>query len=113
MRTFPGSELVGLRYQRPLDVVPLPDGPASRSVVVPGDFVTAEDGSGLVHMAPAFGADDYQAGMEHGLALVRPVAADGTFTGTTWPEIEGQLVTASRDQRSHHRSGSSRTAAGT
>ena len=71
----------------------LPDDRVSR-LVVPGDFVTAEDGSGLVHMAPAFGADDYQAGVEHGLALVRPVAADGTFTGTSWPEIEGRLVTA-------------------
>jgi isoleucyl-tRNA synthetase len=82
LRTFPGRELVGLRYQRPLEVVPLPDDRTSR-VVVPGDFVTAEDGSGLVHMAPAFGADDFQAGIEHGLALVRPVAADGTFTGTS------------------------------
>ena len=59
-----------------------------------GDFVTAEDGSGLVHMAPAFGADDYAAGQEHGLALLRPVAADGTFRGTRWPELEGRLVTA-------------------
>jgi isoleucyl-tRNA synthetase len=45
-------------------------------------------------MAPAFGADDFAIGQEHGLALVRPVAADGTFVGTTWPEIEGKLVTA-------------------
>jgi isoleucyl-tRNA synthetase len=56
--------------------------------------VTSDDGSGLVHMAPAFGADDFQAGVEHGLALVRPVAPDGTFVGTSWPEIEGRLVTA-------------------
>ena len=93
VRTFPGSELAGLRYHRPLEVVPLPEDQASRLVVL-GDFVTAEDGSGLVHMAPAFGADDFQAGIEHDLALVRPVAADGTFLGTTWPEIEGRLVTA-------------------
>jgi isoleucyl-tRNA synthetase len=92
-RTFAGRELAGLRYSRPLEVVPLPEDRVSR-VVIPGDFVTAEDGSGLVHMAPAFGADDYQAGIEHGLALVRPVAADGTLIGTTWPEIEGRLVTA-------------------
>jgi isoleucyl-tRNA synthetase len=92
-RTFTGRELVGLRYHRPLELVALPDDRASR-VVVPGAFVSAEDGSGLVHMAPAFGADDYQAGIEHGLALVRPVAADGTFTGTGWPEVEGRLVTA-------------------
>ncbi len=91
-RTFPGRELVGLRYRRPLEVVPLPEDRASR-VVVAGAFVTADDGSGLVHLAPAFGADDYQAGSDHGLALVRPVAPDGTFTGTSWPDIEGRLVT--------------------
>ena len=92
-RTFRGSELIGLRYRRPLEVVPLPEDRASR-LVVAGDFVTAKDGSGLVHIAPAFGADDYQSGIEHGLALVRPVAPDGTFTGTDWAEIEGRLVTA-------------------
>ena len=90
---FPGSTLAGLRYRRPFDIVPLP---ADRlhSVVVTGDFVTAEDGSGIVHLAPAFGADDYEAGQRVGLALLRPVAADGTFTGTSWPELEGTLVTA-------------------
>ena len=92
-RAVPGRELVGLRYRRPLDVVPLPDS-GKHSIVVPGEFVTATDGSGLVHMAPAFGSDDYAAGQAHGLALLRPVAADGTFTGTTWPELEGLLVTA-------------------
>ncbi len=92
-RAVQGAELVGLSYQRPLDVVPMP-ADRKHGIVVPGAFVTAEDGSGLVHMAPAFGADDYAAGQEHGLALVRPVAADGTFHGTTWPEIEGKLVTA-------------------
>jgi isoleucyl-tRNA synthetase len=93
VRTFRGSELVGLRYRRPLDVVPLP-GDALSQVVVAGDFVTADDGSGVVHIAPAFGADDYAVGRREGLALLRPVAADGTFEGTTWPEIEGKLVTA-------------------
>ncbi|HJR35708.1 MAG TPA: isoleucine--tRNA ligase [Gemmatimonadales bacterium] len=90
---FPGSTLAGLRYRRPFDIVPLPADRA-HSVVVAGDFVTAEDGSGIVHLAPAFGADDYEAGQRFGLALLRPVAADGTFTGTSWPELEGKLVTA-------------------
>ncbi|MES2125531.1 MAG: isoleucine--tRNA ligase [Gemmatimonadota bacterium] len=93
VRTLPGSALAGLRYRRPLDIVPLPDDRQSQ-VVVPGEFVTADDGSGLVHLAPAFGADDFAAGKAHDLALLRPVAGDGTFTGTTWPEIEGKLVTA-------------------
>ncbi len=105
VRRFPGSELVGLRYRRPLDVVPLPDAdgragspplprPPVHSVVVAGDFVTAEDGSGIVHMAPAFGSDDYSIGQREGLAFLNPVAPDGTFTGTSWPELEGKLVTA-------------------
>jgi isoleucyl-tRNA synthetase len=88
-----GATLVGKRYRRPLDVVPLPED-SVHSIVIPGDFVSADDGSGVVHLAPAFGADDYAMGQRHRLALVRPVAADGTFTGTTWPEIEGKLVTA-------------------
>jgi len=92
-RAFPGSELVGLRYRRPLDVVPLPERGA-HSIVVAGEFVTATDGSGLVHMAPAFGSDDYAAGQANGLAMLRPVAADGTFSGTTSGELEGRLVTA-------------------
>ena len=92
-RVVLGSDLAGLRYRRPLDVVPLPDD-ARHSIVVAGDFVTATDGSGIVHMAPAFGADDYAAGLTHGLALLRPVAPDGTFVGTSWPELEGLLVTA-------------------
>ena len=93
VRTFPGRDLVGLGYRRPLDVVPLPGEQRSREVIA-ADFVSAENGSGLVHIAPAFGADDHAMGREHDLALVRPVAADGTVTGTEWPAIEGQLVTA-------------------
>lgn len=91
--TVRGSALVGKKYTRPLDVVPDPEA-GIHSIVIPGAFVTAEDGSGIVHMAPAFGSDDHAAGKEHGLAMVRPVAADGTFKGTTWPELEGKLVTA-------------------
>lgn len=88
-----GQQLVGLRYERPLEVVVLPDDKQAR-LVIAADFVTSDDGSGIVHMAPAFGADDYAMGQAHDLALVRPVAPDGTFQGTSWPEIEGKLVTA-------------------
>jgi isoleucyl-tRNA synthetase len=88
-----GAEYVGLRYVRPLDVVPLPaEGRAE--VVVAGDFVSAKEGSGVVHMAPAFGADDYAVAQRDGLAMLRPVAPDGRFRGTGWPELEGRLVTA-------------------
>jgi len=96
--THKGRALVGWRYRRPFDVVALPK-EGKREIVVPGDFVSAEEGTGLVHMAPAFGADDYQAGQKHGLAFVNPVAGDGTFQGTAWPEIEGKLVT---DKATNH-----------
>jgi isoleucyl-tRNA synthetase len=91
-KTFPGRDLVGKKYARPLDVVALPvDG--QRAVIIAAAFVSADEGTGLVHMAPAFGADDYLAGQQNGLAFVNPVAPDGTFKGTSWPEIEGRLVT--------------------
>ncbi|MFN8572872.1 MAG: isoleucine--tRNA ligase [Gemmatimonadaceae bacterium] len=73
-----GAQLVGRRYQRPLDWVPFPEGTA-HEVIVAGDFVSAEDGSGIVHMSPAFGADDYATGQKHGLAMLQPVTSRGTF----------------------------------
>src|SRR6185503_17180677 len=92
LKTLHGRDLVGLKYDRPLDVVPLPKEGKS-GVVVPGEFVSAEEGTGLVHMAPAFGADDYAAARQHGLGFINPVAPDGTFQGTSDSAIEGKLVT--------------------
>ncbi|MEM9667120.1 MAG: isoleucine--tRNA ligase, partial [Bacteroidota bacterium] len=48
--------------------------------VVAADFVSTEDGTGLVHLAPAFGADDYAVGQAEGLPLFNPVTPEGTFT---------------------------------
>src|SRR5207249_10996737 len=70
-----------------------------RAVVVAGAFVSAEEGTGLVHMAPAFGADDYAVAQQYGLAFVNPVAPDGTFQDTRWPEINGKLVTDKETNR--------------
>lgn len=74
---FPGSRLEGARYRRPFDWIPFPAG--EHEVVVAERFVSSEDGSGVVHMAPAFGADDYAAAQRHGLAFVQPVDARGRF----------------------------------
>jgi isoleucyl-tRNA synthetase len=95
---YRGRDLVGQKYVRPLDVVPLPP-EGQRAIVVAGSFVSADEGTGLVHMAPAFGADDYLAGQQYGLAFVNPVAADGTFQGTRWDAINGRLVT---DKETNH-----------
>ncbi len=88
-RRYKGSDLVGLKYRRPLDVVPWPDGRAWE--VVAGDFVTAEDGSGMVHMAP-FGADDFTVLKAGNFAYAVPVDPTGRFRGTTWDGIEGKFV---------------------
>ncbi len=75
-----GSALVGLRYRRPLDVVPMPADPMNGWTVVGEDFVSADDGTGVVHMAPAYGADDYAAGQRHGLPMLNPLDDEGKFT---------------------------------
>ncbi len=87
---YRGSSLVGLHYKRPLDWVEYPAG-AAHEIIVGEDFVSAEDGSGVVHMAPAFGADDYAAGQRHGLAFVQPVGARGEFT-EGMPVVGGTFV---------------------
>ncbi len=71
-----GRELVGLEYERLYDHMPLEEGKRA-AVVVQADFVSAEDGTGIVHMAPAYGADDYDVGRKQGLSFVAAVGADG------------------------------------
>ncbi|HET7552385.1 MAG TPA: isoleucine--tRNA ligase [Gemmatimonadaceae bacterium] len=85
-----GSALAGLRYRRPLDWVKYP-AEGEHEVIVAESFVSAEDGSGVVHMAPAFGADDYAAGQRHGLAFVQPVDARGEFPASM-PLVGGMFV---------------------
>ena len=86
LRTMPGRELAGSRYHRPLDWVAYGDG--AHEIIVAEDFVTADDGSGVVHMSPAFGADDYAAGQRHGLAFLQPVNARGEFDASV-PVVGG------------------------
>jgi isoleucyl-tRNA synthetase len=85
-----GRELVGLRYHQLLDAVPVDADRALR--VIAGDFVTSDEGTGLVHLAPAFGADDYAAVQREGIAFVNPVDAAGRFQGTRWSAINGKTV---------------------
>jgi isoleucyl-tRNA synthetase len=75
-----GRELVGRTY-RPVFPYFDEEGMAGGAWrVVPADFVTTDDGTGIVHMAPAFGADDFAVGQREGLPLFNPIAPDGRFT---------------------------------
>lgn len=75
----PVAELLGKPYRRPFDLIPESRASGRAWEVVPGAFVTAAEGTGVVHLAPAYGADDYQAGKALGLAVLEPVRTDGVF----------------------------------
>jgi isoleucyl-tRNA synthetase len=76
VEAFKGRKLKGQRYH-PLYTFLLPDKPAY--YVLLADFVTTADGTGLVHLAPAFGAEDMQAAQQFDLPVLQTVAEDGTF----------------------------------
>ncbi|MEK6650572.1 MAG: isoleucine--tRNA ligase [Bacteroidota bacterium] len=72
-----GSDLAGKEYER---LYSYHTPPEKGWYVIAADFVTTEDGSGIVHMAPAYGEDDYQAGRKHGLPTIHPVNKSGEFS---------------------------------
>jgi isoleucyl-tRNA synthetase len=93
--TLAGQDLEQLTYSPPLDLVDIPDA----HFVIPGDFVTTDDGTGLVHIAPAFGADDLLVSKAYNLPVVNPVLPDGHFRadvglvgGTFFKEADTQLI---------------------
>jgi len=85
-----GADLVGARYRRPIDWLEYPEG-SNHEIIIGEDFVSADDGSGVVHMSPAFGADDYAAGKRHNLAFLQPVGARGEFP-SSMPLVGGLFV---------------------
>ena len=86
LSTMLGAELERLTYRRPFDYVEIPDA----HYVVLADYVTTEDGTGLVHQAPAFGADDLLTCRAYGLPVVNPVLPDGHFAPDI-PVVGGQF----------------------
>ena len=88
---LPGSALEGVHYEPPFDYIAGSEyGERGHSVLL-GDFVTAQDGTGLVHTAIAFGEDDFRLGREYGLNVVNPVRLDGTYDERIGP-YEGRFV---------------------
>ena len=90
--TVPGASLVGATYRPPFTLVEV----AGAHRVVPGGFVTTEDGTGLVHLAPAFGADDMETSRAHGLPVVNPVRPDGRFE--EWIPLVGGMFFKDADE---------------
>jgi isoleucyl-tRNA synthetase len=82
VKTALGLELDGLRYERLFDYLPV-SGDICR--VRPAEFVTTEDGTGIVHIAPAYGEDDLKLGQKHGLPVLHGVGEDGYFLTAVTP----------------------------
>lgn len=72
-KSFPGSALEHCRYSHPVSN-------NDCSVVLGGDYITTESGTGLVHTAPGHGQEDYQTGLKYRLPIISPVDDDGNFT---------------------------------
>lgn len=81
VREMKGRELIGKRYERLIPFVPVK---FDAFYVTHGDFVSTEEGTGIVHIAPAFGEDDFQLSKREGVPLVKPVNEEGKFTDTPW-----------------------------
>jgi isoleucyl-tRNA synthetase len=82
-----GEQLVGVRYEQLLPFTQ-PDGDAFR--VIPGDFVTTSDGTGIVHIAPTFGADDMRVAKEAGIPLMLVKNVDGNLVPLV--DLQGKFV---------------------
>ena len=92
LKKVSGKDLERTTYSRPFDYVEIPDA----HFVVLADYVTTEDGTGLVHQSPAFGADDLQVCRAYGLPVVNPVAPDGHFLADV--ELVGGLFFKEADK---------------
>ncbi len=76
---FPGAALDGVRYDPPFPFIPSTEYGERGHTVLLADFVSADDGTGIVHTAIAFGEDDFRLGEQYGLAVINPVRLDGTY----------------------------------
>jgi isoleucyl-tRNA synthetase len=88
--TMSGTDLVGKEYERWFDFIPVDK---KGWYVIAGDFVTTTDGTGIVHMAPAYGEDDYQASLKYGLPMIQALDARGQFTDAV-PPYSGKFFKA-------------------
>ncbi len=95
---YQGKDLENREYEQLIPVLSTPKNKKA-FIVCCADYVTMEDGTGIVHTAPAFGQDDYETGLRYDLAMLNPVGEDGCFTEGPWkgrlvvdPELELEII---------------------
>lgn len=112
LATTKGEQLVGLRYRHPFVAHPprpidKPGADVSKVwTVVGAEYVTLEDGTGLVHTAPGHGAEDFQTGHRVGLPIYCPVQADGTYDRSVPEFLRGMSIWKANDAVVQHLRGS-------
>ena len=93
-----GKDLENREYEQLMPILEVPKNKKS-FIVTCDEYVTMEDGTGIVHIAPAFGQDDYEVGLRYDLAMLNPVGEDGCYTEGPWkgrlvvdPELEVEII---------------------
>ncbi len=91
-----GKDLENIEYEQ---LMPFVEADKKAFFIVLADYVTNEDGTGIVHTAPAFGEDDYATGRKYGLPVLQPVDEDGKYVATPWigkfvmdPEVDIDII---------------------
>ena len=100
LTTFKGSQLDGLRYEQlmPFEANNPANIEGDPFKIILGDFVTTEDGTGIVHTSPAFGADDYKVGQKNNLGIITLVDREGKFIDGVG-EFAGRFVKNYKDEK--------------
>lgn len=93
-----GKDLENREYEQLMPLLKVPEN-KNAFIVTCADYVTMQDGTGIVHIAPAFGQDDYEVGLKYDLAMLNPVGEDGCYTEGPWkgrlvvdPELEVEII---------------------
>src|SRR5581483_4043350 len=94
-KTFKGSELEGINYEQLMPYAKPEGGDGFRVII--GDFITTEDGTGVVHIAPSFGADDFRAAKQNGIGSLTLVDKQGKFIDAV-TDFAGRHVKTKEDQ---------------
>ncbi|TVQ10603.1 MAG: isoleucine--tRNA ligase [Bacteroidetes bacterium] len=100
VKEYKGKQLEGIRYEQLLPSILPEEGDPFR--VVLGDFVTTEDGTGIVHIAPSFGADDFKVGKQYNLGALTMVNKQGKFIDEM-PDFGGRYVKNEYDPEADHK----------
>ena len=87
LRTFPGSELVGKKYQPLGTGSTWPDSDKIHTIYA-ADFVSNESGTGIVHIAPAYGEDDFELAKRHGISAFHVIDDNGYYTDSNYTGLE-------------------------